>query len=510
MKKKIISIILAAAAAISALPMNISAEPTDIRIFLNGNEMYLSDNVEVFNDLTMVPAKNFMEGLGYYVEWNELFQTLTASKISNGFVFNVNNSEYTINGNIKHTNAIPAIIRNRVYISLDDVVRDIGLSYIWDNDNRIISIEGEIINPTPAPLVILSNEQIPQNLFDKNTSNNTAINIGNKSSNNKSTLSERLRPKPKTTSTPAADETLKPTDTPNPQLSPSPTPIPTPTPTAKPVSPYKCYERYPTVPDIKDVIIKLDFLYFENTPDSSTYYYSFARNDRDNIKQMYNDALIKSGFDKNNSESSNKINVYDRYNIKVIFNEEKHSITIKGTPKTIPSAGSDNIFAKNNIPQFTDKKYNNPIPFYEAYLDNRTYVYKFVTTEDDAKNYTGVLKKNDSTTPLYIGDTKAEFMFKDMKITTQLLDYDEKIIQAVSATPAPSATPVPTSTPTPTEKPKRGGYKKLGITSTPVPTSTPMPTSAPEISPSPTAAPLLDLNSIDEKDRKIFVIKIIP
>lgn len=147
MKKRIISIILTLAAMVSAIcPMTGYAD--DIRVTLNGKEIYFDQPPIVKNDRTLVPVRAIFEAMGCTVLWNEQSQIIDVATNFGMMILGIGN-HYIIYRNENEDRSIatdvpPQIINNRTYVPVRAIAECTGYNVDWDEETQTVVITGEM------------------------------------------------------------------------------------------------------------------------------------------------------------------------------------------------------------------------------------------------------------------------------------------------------------------------------------------------------------------------------
>ncbi|MDR1559608.1 MAG: copper amine oxidase N-terminal domain-containing protein [Clostridiales bacterium] len=117
-----------------------------IRIFVDGEELYMDVPARLINDRTMIPVRAVSEAVGCVVEWYGEDQRIVVNSPAGGdplIVMEVGNSLVTVNTYDGNTGAVggrrvtidspPVIIDGRTLVPLRFVAETIGFEVEWDN-----------------------------------------------------------------------------------------------------------------------------------------------------------------------------------------------------------------------------------------------------------------------------------------------------------------------------------------------------------------------------------------
>jgi len=115
------------------------------KIILEINGKKLQNSVMppiIFDDYTVVPAREVFEEVGSKVSWNKDTYEVTVDYNDKKVVIKIGSKNATVNG-VSKTMSIPAkIINNKTMIPLRFVSESVGLDVGWDSKTRVASING--------------------------------------------------------------------------------------------------------------------------------------------------------------------------------------------------------------------------------------------------------------------------------------------------------------------------------------------------------------------------------
>lgn len=153
--KKIITIV---SMLITFITMIVTANAKDIRILLDGNDVYFDVAPQIINDRTLVPMRAIFEALSYSVEWNQNTQEIKATGSQGTIEMKIGNYAITKNGQYIMTDIAPQVINNRTLIPIRAISEVLGYTVTWDGDNQIIYIDSQnkILSIDEAKQIVLS------------------------------------------------------------------------------------------------------------------------------------------------------------------------------------------------------------------------------------------------------------------------------------------------------------------------------------------------------------------
>lgn len=111
-----------------------------LRVLLNGKELSFEVPPIIENDRTLVPLRAIFEAMGATVQWNQLTQTVTATKGSKTVVLPLNSTKPTINGVVYPLETVAKVINNRTLAPLRFVGEAFDGTVNWNEATRTIYI----------------------------------------------------------------------------------------------------------------------------------------------------------------------------------------------------------------------------------------------------------------------------------------------------------------------------------------------------------------------------------
>lgn len=136
--KKLFSILIC---VISAAIMSAVVYADGISIEIMGQKLITDNEPQIIDGRTMVPVRAIFEGVGASVEWDSETKNITGTMADNVVVMQINNNQFSINGNEQYMDAPPQIIDGRTYAPARYVAEAFGFNVEWDSANKIVKIE---------------------------------------------------------------------------------------------------------------------------------------------------------------------------------------------------------------------------------------------------------------------------------------------------------------------------------------------------------------------------------
>ena len=141
--KKIIALLVAAAASISMAVSSFAAAPT---VYLNGEKMTFDAEPFIQDDRTFVPLRAIFEAVGASVIWDQDTLTVLATKAQEGdkedssVVVQINNPLAFVNSEAVELDAPARVINDRTFVPLRFVVESLGEKVDWNQDELRVDI----------------------------------------------------------------------------------------------------------------------------------------------------------------------------------------------------------------------------------------------------------------------------------------------------------------------------------------------------------------------------------
>ena len=137
--KKFISLVLAVSLAISSM-IYVSAADEGIRVYLEGSKIDFDVPPQTINDRTMVPIRAIFEAMGANVDWDDITQTAISTKDSTTVKMTLNSTTEYINDTAYTMDVTPVIINGRTLAPARYVAEAFGYYVNWDEMTQSVLI----------------------------------------------------------------------------------------------------------------------------------------------------------------------------------------------------------------------------------------------------------------------------------------------------------------------------------------------------------------------------------
>ena len=152
MLKKILIGTVVTTAMILAGAVSVLADG-DIRVKVNGNQLYFDSQPRIENDRTIVPIRFIAEALQFNVDWNEASQGITISKNGTTIKMTVDSSKAYVNDK-EYTLDMPPVIRdNRTLVPVRFITENLNCTVDWFGEKNIVGIHSIREDGRPASIV---------------------------------------------------------------------------------------------------------------------------------------------------------------------------------------------------------------------------------------------------------------------------------------------------------------------------------------------------------------------
>lgn len=137
-----------------AFVSTVTVYASQVSVSINGQPVTFPDQgAAIVNGRTLVPVAGVFQALGFSSEWSAATQQVVLRRAGDLIVINIGSRSFTFNGTI-HSLDVPAqIIGGRTMLPIAPVLRSVGYSVDWDNQNRIVVITTGSGNQPAAPTV---------------------------------------------------------------------------------------------------------------------------------------------------------------------------------------------------------------------------------------------------------------------------------------------------------------------------------------------------------------------
>lgn len=137
--KKFILLVLAVSLAISSM-ICVSAADEGIRVYLEGSKIDFDVPPQTINDRTMVPIRAIFEAMGANVDWDDITQTAISTKDSTTVKMTLNSTTEYINDTAYTMDVTPVIINGRTLAPARYVAEAFGYYVNWDEMTQSVLI----------------------------------------------------------------------------------------------------------------------------------------------------------------------------------------------------------------------------------------------------------------------------------------------------------------------------------------------------------------------------------
>ena len=120
--------------------MNISTFAYDVKININGKEIYTSQSPVIENGRTLVPLRVIGENLDCSVDWDSNTKTVTLNNGSNTISLIIGNEQINVNGKIIFIDSSPKIINGTTMVPVRAISELFGAKVDWDSAAKTVLI----------------------------------------------------------------------------------------------------------------------------------------------------------------------------------------------------------------------------------------------------------------------------------------------------------------------------------------------------------------------------------
>ena len=118
---------------------------SDINIVFDGEELEYdydtTGTIKLYNGITYVPYRAFLEMLGYKVTWDVHSSKITATKEGSEISMVVHKNEYIFNGEKIETDICPLLLSGIQYIPVRLVSEKLGYEVKWNEEENKVYID---------------------------------------------------------------------------------------------------------------------------------------------------------------------------------------------------------------------------------------------------------------------------------------------------------------------------------------------------------------------------------
>lgn len=112
----------------------------DIKIFIDGDELEVSQSPVIANDTTLVPMREIFEALNVEVVWVNETKQIIATDTNNCIILTMDSTVAQKNGVDVNLSVAPKIVNGLTYVPVRFIAEALNADVIWDNDSRTVII----------------------------------------------------------------------------------------------------------------------------------------------------------------------------------------------------------------------------------------------------------------------------------------------------------------------------------------------------------------------------------
>ena len=124
---------------LSGLLVNVSAQ-SDIKIFLNGDEIKTDVPPQLINDRTMVPLRFIFEALDCVVLWDDETHTATGKRTGTEINITIGENTFLRNGKVIPLDSPAIVIDGRTLVPVRAIAESFNCRVEWDGENSYVLI----------------------------------------------------------------------------------------------------------------------------------------------------------------------------------------------------------------------------------------------------------------------------------------------------------------------------------------------------------------------------------
>ncbi|WP_313640677.1 copper amine oxidase N-terminal domain-containing protein, partial [Paenibacillus sp.] len=130
---------------IALFPTASFAANNDIKVTINGNQLYFDVNPQSIDGRTFVPMRGIFEALGSDIKWDGKTQTVTGSKGETTVKLTINQKQAYINGKTVNLDAPATIVKGSTLVPVRFIAESLGADVKWDaSTSTVIILQGEV------------------------------------------------------------------------------------------------------------------------------------------------------------------------------------------------------------------------------------------------------------------------------------------------------------------------------------------------------------------------------
>lgn len=124
----------------------------DISVMLNDVELEFDVPPQLINDRVLVPMRKIFETMGAVVEWEEVTETVTATKDDIVIIMQIDNNIISVSENEIILDVPPQLVNDRTLVPVRAVAEGLNADVDWvETTQTVLITEKFVASPTPAP-----------------------------------------------------------------------------------------------------------------------------------------------------------------------------------------------------------------------------------------------------------------------------------------------------------------------------------------------------------------------
>lgn len=142
---KMIMLVLVLILAVTAIPLGAFAASNEIKVTINGKQLYFDVNPQFIDGRIFVPMRGIFEALGADIKWDGKTQTVTGSKGATTVKLTINQKQAYINGKMVNLDAPATIVKGSTLVPVRFIAESLGADVQWDaSTSTVIILEGKL------------------------------------------------------------------------------------------------------------------------------------------------------------------------------------------------------------------------------------------------------------------------------------------------------------------------------------------------------------------------------
>lgn len=142
--KKFLLIIFSAVILFSSVLLPVSADNSEISVFLDATKIEFDVKPQIINERTMVPIRAIFEEMGAVVEWDQSTSTAISTKGDTVVKMTVNSMDMYVNNQLVKMDTSPIVIDGRTLAPARYVAEAFGAEVQWDQQNSAVIINSKV------------------------------------------------------------------------------------------------------------------------------------------------------------------------------------------------------------------------------------------------------------------------------------------------------------------------------------------------------------------------------